>query len=179
VICEAIREETDAEIVFTPGYRWGTTVLPGEDITVDHVYEMTAITYPDVYTFEMTGEKLKLILEDVADNAFNKNPLYQQGGDMSRLLGVEYEIKIDAPAGKRLRNIKVNGKDLDPKRSYVISAWGGNLYRAGKNVRPDHRPVYDIVIEYIKRHKRINPPTESNVKVLDFNCGCPKKGGIC
>ncbi|MDQ7056155.1 MAG: 5'-nucleotidase C-terminal domain-containing protein [Persephonella sp.] len=132
IIGEAIREETDAEIVFTPGYRWGTTVLPGEHITVDNVYEMTAITYPDVYTFEMTGEKLKAILEDIADNAFNENPLYQQGGDMSRLLGVEYEIKLGAPAGKRLRNIKVNGKDLDPNRSYVVSAWGGNLYRAGK-----------------------------------------------
>jgi sulfur-oxidizing protein SoxB len=179
VIGEAIREETDAEIVFTPGYRWGTTILPGEEITVDNVYEMTAITYPDVYTFEMTGEKLKLILEDIADNAFNENPLYQQGGDMSRLLGVEYEIKLGAPAGKRLRNIKVNGKDLDPKRSYVISAWGGNLYRAGKNVRPKHRPVYEIVIDYIKRHKIVNPPLKSNVKVLDVKCGCPKKGGIC
>ena len=179
VICEAIKEETDAEIVFTPGYRWGTTILPGEDITVDNVYEMTAITYPDVYTFEIKGEKLKMILEDIADNTFNKNPLYQQGGDMSRLLGMEYEIKLGAPAGKRLRNIKVNGKDLDPNRYYLISAWGGNLYRAGKNVRPDHRPVYEIVIDYLKRHKTVNPPLKSNVRVIDVKCGCPKKGGIC
>ncbi|RUM48091.1 MAG: thiosulfohydrolase SoxB [Hydrogenothermus sp.] len=179
LICEAIRDKTDAEIVFTPGYRWGTTILPGQDITVDNVYEMTAITYPDVYTFEMTGEQLKMILEDVADNAFNKNPLYQQGGDMSRLLGVEYEIKLGAPAGKRLRNIKVNGKDLDPKRSYVVSAWGGNLYKAGKNVRPDHPPVYDVVIEYIKKQKIIKVPYESNVKILDLDCGCPTEGGIC
>ena len=140
---------------------------------------MTAITYPDVYTFEIKGEKLKMILEDIADNTFNKNPLYQQGGDMSRLLGMEYEIKLGAPAGKRLRNIKVNGKDLDPNRYYLISAWGGNLYRAGKNVRPDHRPVYEIVIDYLKRYKTVNPPLKSNVRVIDVKCGCPKKGGIC
>lgn len=179
LIGEAIRDKTDAEIVFTPGYRWGTTILPGEEITVDNVYEMTAITYPDVYTFEMTGEQIKMILEDIADNAFNANPLYQQGGDMSRLLGLEYEIKLGAPAGTRLRNIKVNGKDLDPKRSYVVSAWGGNLYRVGKNVRPDHPPVYDVVIEYIKKQKVVKVPYESNVKVLDVKCGCPKEGGIC
>ena len=178
VIMDAIKEETDCEIVFSPGYRWGTTILPGEDITVDNVYEMTAITYPDVYTFEMTGSQLKMILEDVADNAFNSNPIYQQGGDMSRLLGMEYEIKLGAPAGKRLRNIKVNGKDLKPNRSYIVAAWGGNLYRAGKNPKK-YKPVYDIVINYIKKHKNINPPTKSNVKILDFDCGCPKKGGIC
>lgn len=179
LIGEAIRDRTDAEIVFTPGYRWGTTILPGQDITVDNVYEMTAITYPDVYTFEMTGEQIKMILEDIADNAFNENPLYQQGGDMSRLLGLEYEIKLGAPRGKRLRNIKVNGKDLDPKRSYVVSAWGGNLYRVGKNVRPDHPPVYDVVIDYIKKQKIIKVPYESNVKILDVKCGCPMEGGIC
>ncbi|NPA52835.1 MAG: thiosulfohydrolase SoxB [Aquificae bacterium] len=178
VISEAIKEETDAEIVFTPGYRWGTTILPEEEITVDNIYEMTAITYPDVYRFEMKGSQLKMILEDIADNVFNENPLYQQGGDMSRLLGMEYEIKITAPMGKRLRNIYVNGKPFDPNRYYVLAAWGGNLHRAGRNAKK-FRPVYDIVIDYVKRKKVVAPPLKSNVKVIDINCGCPKKGGIC
>jgi len=179
VIMDAIKEETDCEIVFNPGYRWGTTILPGDNITVDDVYSMTAITYPDVYTFELTGNQIKMLLEDIADNVFNPNPLYQQGGDMSRLLGVEYEIKISGETGKRISNIKINGKDIDYNRSYVVSAWGGNLYRAGKNVRPDHKPVYDITINYIKRHKVVKPSEKSNVKVLDVNCGCPDNKGVC
>ncbi len=178
VIMDAIKEETDCEIVFNPGYRWGTTLLPGDNITVDDVYSMTAITYPDVYRFELTGEQIKNLLEDVADNAFNSNPLYQQGGDMSRTLGLDYDIKISAPTGKRLSNIKVNGKDLDPNRSYVVASWGGNLYRAGKNAKK-FRPVYDITIDYIKRVKVVNPPLKSNVRVLDFDCGCPTDKGEC
>lgn len=178
VIMDAIKEETDCEIVFNPGYRWGTTLLPGDNITVDDVYSMTAITYPDVYRFELTGTQIKNLLEDIADNAFNSNPLYQQGGDMSRTLGLDYDIKISAPTGKRLSNIKVNGRDLDPNRTYVVASWGGNLYKAGKNAKK-FRPVYDITIDYIKRVKNVNPPLKSNVRVLDYACGCPTDKGEC
>ncbi|WP_028950265.1 thiosulfohydrolase SoxB [Sulfurihydrogenibium subterraneum] len=178
VIMDALKEETDCEIVFNPGYRWGTTVLPGGNITVDDVYSMTAITYPDVYRFELTGQQIKNLLEDIADNVFNSNPLYQQGGDMSRTLGLDYEIKISAPTGQRISNIKVNGKDLDPNRSYVVASWGGNLYRAGKNAKK-FRPVYDITIDYLKRVKVVNPPLKSNVKILDVGCGCPTSEGKC
>lgn len=159
-------------------YRWGTTLLPGDDITVDDVYSMTAITYPDVYRFEMTGSQIKNILEDIADNVFNSNPLYQQGGDMSRTLGLEYEIRINGEPGKRLSNIKVNGKDLNPNRNYVVAAWGGNMHRAGKNIKK-LRPVYDITIDYIKRVKVVNPPQRSNVKIVDYPCGCPDNTGRC
>ncbi len=178
VIMDAIKDETDCEIVFNPGYRWGTTLLPGDNITVDDVYSMTAITYPNVYRFELTGAQIKNILEDVADNAFNSNPLYQQGGDMSRTLGLDYDIKISAPTGQRLSNIKVNGKDLDTNRTYVVASWGGNLYKAGKNAKK-FRPVYDITIDYIKRVKEVNPPLKSNVRVLDYVCGCPTDRGEC
>ncbi|MCX7738138.1 MAG: thiosulfohydrolase SoxB [Hydrogenothermaceae bacterium] len=178
VIMEAIKEEADCEIVFNSGYRWGTTLLSGDDITVDDVYSMTAITYPDVYKFEMTGSQMKNILEDIADNVFNSNPLYQQGGDMSRALGLEYEIRINGEPGKRLSNIKVNGKDLDPNRNYVVAAWGGNMHRAGKNIKK-LRPVYDITIDYIKRVKVVNPPQRSNVKIVDYPCGCPDNTGGC
>ncbi len=180
LIGEAIRDKMDSEIVFTPGYRWGTTLLPGDDILVDNVYEMTAITYPEVYTFELKGAKIAQLLEDIADNVFNSNPLYQQGGDMSRLTGVTYDIKISGKTGKRIKNLKINGKDLNPNRNYVISSWGGNLQNAGSKLRKDKiEPVYDIVTSYIKKKKNINIQNKSNVRVLDFKCGCPNKGGVC
>jgi len=180
LIGEAIRDAMDCEIAFTPGYRWGTTLLPGDDILVDNVYEMTAITYPEVYTFELKGARIKQLLEDIADNVFNPNPLYQQGGDMSRLTGVSYDIAIDAPTGKRIGNVRINGKELDPDRNYVVSAWGGNLQNAGKNLKEEKiRPVYEVVMEYVKRKGSVDVSNRSNVRVLDVACGCPKNGGVC
>lgn len=176
LIGDAIRDQMDSEIVFTPGYRWGTTVLPGDDILLDNVYEMTAITYPEVYTFEINGGRLKVLLEDIADNVFNKNPLYQQGGDMSRLTGVTYDIMINTDAGKRIHNIKVNGKPLNESRSYVISSWGGNLQNAGDNLRESKIDnVYDIVARYIKRVGVVDISTKSGINILDYKCGCPTK----
>ncbi len=180
LIGEAIRDTMDCEIAFTPGYRWGTTLLPGDPILVDNIYEMSAITYPEVYTFELKGERIAALLEDIADNVFNANPLYQQGGDMSRLTGVSYDIKINAPAGKRIHNLKINGKELDPKRNYVVSAWGGNLQNAGEKLREDKiAPVYDVVTKYVKRKGIIDISQKANVVVLDYGCGCPHKSGRC
>ncbi len=180
LIGEAIRDKMDCEISFTPGYRWGTTLLPGDDILVDNVYEMTAITYADVYTFELKGARIAQLLEDIADNVFNPNPLYQQGGDMSRLVGVSYDIKISEKSGKRIKNLKINGKEIDLNRDYVVSAWGGNLQNAGKNLRENLiEPVYDVVTKYVEKKGKIDISNRSNVNVLDFDCGCPKKGGIC
>ncbi|MRI83860.1 MAG: thiosulfohydrolase SoxB [Nitratiruptor sp.] len=180
LIGDAIRERMGCEIAFTPGYRWGTTLLPGEGIQMEHIYHMSAITYPEVYTFELKGAQIAQLLEDIADNVFNPNPLYQQGGDMSRLTGVEYAIQINAPTGKRIRQILVDGKPLDPNRSYLVSAWGGNLQRAGKGLREDRiEPVYEVVARYVAQQKRIDIPDRSNVRVLDYECGCPKRGGLC
>ncbi|HRF57855.1 MAG TPA: 5'-nucleotidase C-terminal domain-containing protein, partial [Campylobacterales bacterium] len=121
------------------------------------------------YTFEMGGEQFHKLLEDIADNVFNPNPIYQQGGDMSRLTGVTYDITIGAGYGKRITNLRVGGKPLDAKKSYLMSAWGGNVQKAGKNLREDKiAPVYDITIDYIKRQKVVSAPETSNVKVLDF-----------
>lgn len=166
VIMEAIRAKYDPEIVFSPAYRWGATVPSGAVITLDDVFNMTAVTYPNVYTFDMKGEQLKLILEDVCDNVFNPDPFFQQGGDMSRLLGVTYDCHINGAAFDRLHNIMVNGKPLDPNRKYKISAWGGNLYRAGENVRPGVEPVYDVVADYVRRKGKVNAPTASNVRIV-------------
>jgi len=167
----------DSDISFTPGYRWGTTVLGGEPITMDSVYDMTAITYPNVYTFELVGKHIRSLLEDIADNVFNPNPLYQQGGDMSRLGGVTYDIKIGAPSGKRISNIMVKGKPLDDRKVYKVSSWGGNLQNAGTNLRDSlTRPVYDVTADYIRRQKSVNIDGTSNVNILDYDCGCPRKG---
>ncbi|MFZ5375837.1 MAG: thiosulfohydrolase SoxB [Campylobacterota bacterium] len=177
LINDAILSAMDSDISFTPGYRWGTTVLGGDPITMDNVYEMTGITYPNVYTFELGGKQIRTLLEDIADNVFNANPLYQQGGDMSRLGNVTYDIKIGAESGKRISNLMVGGKALDDGKTYKVSSWGGNLQNAGRNLREQlTRPVYDVTAEYIRRQKTVNISGNSNVRIMDYACGCPKKG---
>jgi len=179
LIGQAIQEKMKSDIVFTPGYRWGTTVLPGDAITKDNVYEMTAITYPEVYTFDLKGDKIANLMEDIADNVFNENPLLQQGGDMSRLTGASYSITIDAKSGKRISDFMIGGKPIDLKKTYRVSSWGGNLQSAGKNLDKETPAVYDVVADYIRKEKVIDIPLKSNVKVLDFDCGCPVKGAKC
>lgn len=179
LIGQAIQADAKSDIVFTPGYRWGTTVLPNDEITKEHVYEMTAITYPEVYTFDLKGEKIAKLMEDIADNVFNANPLLQQGGDMSRLTGASYSIKIDAKSGERISDFMIGGKPIDLKKTYRVSSWGGNLQNAGENVDKETPAVYDVVAAYIREQKVIEIPLESNVKVLDVACGCPVKEAKC
>lgn len=177
LINDAIMDEMKCDISFTPGYRWGTTVLAGEDILMENVYEMCGITYPNVYTFELKGARIATLLEDIADNVFNANPLYQQGGDMSRLGGVTYSIAVANKAGQRISDLKVGGKPIDLEKTYVVSSWGGNLQNAGSNLQKDKiRPVYDIVRDYIKRQKVVDVSNEGNVTLVDYSCGCPTKG---
>jgi sulfur-oxidizing protein SoxB len=166
LIVEAIKDTYDPEIVFSPGYRWGTTLLPGDTITMKDVYDHTSITYPNVWTFDMRGEQLWMIFEDILDNLFNPDPYQQQGGDFSRLLGVEMIVKINAPLLKRIpiESIKIDGKPFNPKKLYKISAWGGNLYRAGTNLRPGARPVYDVVRDYLKKKKKVRIEANSGIK---------------
>jgi len=159
------------DIVFSPGYRWGATLLPGQDITINDVYDFTAITYPNVYVFKLKGSQIKSLLEDMADNVFNPNPIYQQGGDMPRLSkNVYYEIKINEPEGKRFQVIKINGKDLEPNKEYVAATYGGELYKIGTLVQ-DAKPIpaYELLINYIKskRHIEINTNPRNLFKVLD------------
>ena len=177
LINDAIMDEMKCDISFTPGYRWGTTVLAGGDILMDNVYEMCGITYPDVYTFELKGARISTLLEDIADNVFNANPMYQQGGDMSRLGGITYDINIAAKSGERISNLLVGGKPIDPKKTYTVSSWGGNLQNAGENLdKSKTRPVYDVTRDYIKRQKVVDVSNESNVNILDYDCGRPTKG---
>ncbi|SHK53096.1 thiosulfohydrolase SoxB [Thermocrinis minervae] len=172
----AIVDHYGVDIAQSPGYRWGTTILPGEKITVEDLMDYMAITYPNVWIIRRTGEQIKAAWEDVADNVFNPNPFYQQGGDMSRIYGAEYELMVNAPMGQRIRNIKVKGKDLDPKKTYLVAVWGGPPPPAeilDPNFKP--RPVYDVVLEYVRKIKHISIDPRPNVKVLDTKYRLPEE----
>ncbi|MHA1598398.1 MAG: thiosulfohydrolase SoxB [Alphaproteobacteria bacterium] len=161
LICQAMLEERDAEIALSPGFRWGRTLPPGSDITVDDVFTQTAISYPNCYRTEMTGEFLKVILEDVADNLFNTDPYYQQGGDMVRVGGMGYAIDITKPIGERITNMThlKTGQLIDASRKYVVSGW------ASVNEGTQGPPIYDVVMDYIRKKKVINVPENTSIKL--------------
>ena len=162
VICQALLQERDAEIAMSPGFRWGASLLPGQAITVDDVHHHTSITYPNVYRNEMTGEFLKVILEDVADNLFNTDPYYQQGGDMVRVGGMSYTIDINQKIGSRISNMTSlkDGKPIDPAKSYVVAGW------ASVNEGTEGPAAYDLVAQYIEREKVVKVPDNDTVKVI-------------
>ena len=162
VICDALLQERDAEIALSPGFRWGATLLPGQDITVEEVYNHTSITYAKVYRNEMTGEFLKTVLEDVADNLFNPDPYYQQGGDMVRVGGLGYTIDINKKIGSRISNMTLlkDGKPIDPNRRYVVAGW------ASVNPGTEGPNAYDLVSSYVAKKKVITAGKRAAVKVL-------------
>jgi sulfur-oxidizing protein SoxB len=161
LICQAMIEERDAEIALSPGFRWGRTLPPGSDITVDDVFTQTAISYPNCYRSEMTGELLKTILEDVADNLYNIDPYYQQGGDMVRVGGMGYAIDPHKPMGSRISEMThlKTGQLIEPSKTYVVSGW------ASVNEGTQGPPVYDVVMDYIRKKKVINVPENTNITV--------------
>ncbi|MEJ2683182.1 MAG: thiosulfohydrolase SoxB [Candidatus Sulfobium sp.] len=148
VICDALIDHYDVDFALSPGFRWGRTVLQGP-ITADDVYSQTALTYPNTYKATMKGSRLKDVLEDIADNLFNPDPYKQQGGDMVRTRGLDFTIEVNASMGGRIRDLKVRGKPMDPNKDYTMSGWASMAEQPGP-------PVFDIVIEYIKKKKNIN-----------------------
>lgn len=162
VICQALLEGRDAEISMSPGFRWGSSVIPGQEITMDHVYNQTAITYPAAYRQTMTGETIKAILEDVADNLFHPDPYYQQGGDMVRVGGLAYTIDPTKEIGSRISNMTSvkSGKPIDPARDYVVAGW------ASVNEGTEGPPVWDVVADHIRSKKVIEQPESQLVKVV-------------
>lgn len=161
LICQALLDERDAEIALSPGFRWGATLLPGQEITLDDVYSMTSITYPAAYRQEMSGEMLKLIMEDVADNLFNPDPYYQQGGDMVRVGGMGYTIDVHKPIGERISNMTFlkDGTPIDPKRNYVVTGW------ASVNEGTEGPPVYDLVSRWIEKQGTVKVAPNSAIEV--------------
>lgn len=162
LLCQAMLEEREADLSFSPGTRWGASVLPGEAITWEDVYNMTAITYPNCYRIDMTGENLKLVLEDVADNLFNVDPYYQQGGDMVRVGGLGYTIDINEKIGSRISNMTLlnTGEPIEASRSYKIAGW------ASINENVQGPPIWDVVAKYIKRKGVIDLAPNQSIKVI-------------
>ncbi len=150
VICDALMEVQDAPVAFSPGFRWGVSVMPGEAITFDHVMTQTAITYPTVTRTNMTGSRIKQVLEDVADNLFNKDPYYQQGGDMVRVGGLKYAIDPNGEIGSRITDMELDGKPLDPNKEYPVAGWASVAQPL------DGKPIWDLVSEYLRAKKTIS-----------------------
>ncbi len=162
LICDALIEVKNAQIAFSPGFRWGVSVLPGEPITFEHVMTQTGITYPITTLNNLSGEAIKNILEDVADNLFNEDPYYQQGGDMVRVGGLKYAIDPSAGMGKRITDMELDGEAIQPNKEYAVAGWASVQEQEGGV------PIWDVVAEYLRDQKTIshielNEPTLKNV----------------
>ena len=152
VILDALMAVHGTEIAFSPGFRWGTSLLPGETITMERLLDHTAITYPASTVNEFTGERIKAILEDVCDNLFNPDPYYQQGGDMVRVGGLTYRCAPRALLGKRISDLRLAGKPLDATRKYKVAGW------AAVAEHVEGPPVWEVVAQYLRAHKTLAPP---------------------
>lgn len=161
VICDSILEERDTEIALSPGFRWGTTVLPEQKITIDDIYSQTSMNYPEVYRMEMTGKRLKEIMEDVCDNLFNIDPFFQQGGDMVRVGGFTYTCAPKKPMGHRITDMRLisSGDLIESGKTYVVGGWG-SVQRdvSGPN-------IYNVLENYILRKEEIKPMNNRPIKV--------------
>ncbi len=162
LICDALLSERDAEIALSPGVRWGPSILPGQDITREDIFNVTAMTYPNAYRTEMTGEFLKVVLEDVGDNLFNPDPYYQQGGDMVRVGGMGFKMDIAKPQGERISEMTLlsSGEAIDPARSYVVAGW------ASVNEGTEGPPIWDVVESHIARLGTVGEGARTPVAVV-------------
>jgi sulfur-oxidizing protein SoxB len=162
LICDALIAERDAEIALSPGFRWGASVLPDQDITREDIYNATAITYPAAYRMTMTGARLKEVLEDVADNLFNPDPYYQQGGDMVRAGGISYAIDVGQPIGRRISELRMQrtGGLIEPDKDYVVAGW------ASVNEGTQGPPIWDVVSSYVASKRVVAPAESDRVRVL-------------
>jgi sulfur-oxidizing protein SoxB len=160
LILDAIMEVQGADLGFSPGFRWGTTILPGQAITFDHLMDQTAITYPQATVTEMSGEQIKMILEDVGDNLFNPDPYYQQGGDMVRVGGLEYTCDPNAKIGNRIQDMRLKDKPLDASKKYKVAGWAP----VGEGATGE--PVWDVVARYLRDKKTITPRKLNQPKLI-------------
>ena len=166
MICDALRRELDCEIALSPGFRWGTTSLAGQPITMEDVLSETAITYPETYAQIMTGSQIKDVLEDVCDNLFNPDPYYQQGGDMVRVGGLSYTCSPNESIGKRISDLKLDsGSPLQAGKSYKVAGWASVNEQKGA-------PVWDVVANYLRAAKLPAMRTSRvNLQGVDGNRG--------
>ncbi|MBR9852616.1 MAG: thiosulfohydrolase SoxB [Rhodobacteraceae bacterium] len=162
LICDALISERDAEIALSPGVRWGPSLIPGQDITREDIFGVTSMSYGEAYRTEFTGEFLKVVLEDVADNIFNPDPYYQQGGDMVRTGGLGYRIDISKPQGQRISNMTLlkTGEPIDPARNYIVAGW------ASVNEGTEGPKIWDVVESHIRKLGTVTIPENNSVDVV-------------
>ena len=161
LICQAMIEEREADISLSPGVRWGPSILPGQDITREDIWNVTSMSYGKVYRTEMTGEFIHIILEDVADNLFNPDPYYQQGGDMVRIGGMGYRIDINKSQGERISELTLlkTGEKIDPSKVYIVAGW------ASVNEGTEGPQIWDLVENYISRNGSVKVHPNNSVQV--------------
>jgi sulfur-oxidizing protein SoxB len=162
LICDALISEREADIALSPGVRWGPSLLPGQDITREDIWNVTSMTYGAAYRTEMTGEFLHVVLEDVADNLFNPDPYYQQGGDMVRTGGLGYRIDITKPQGERISDMTLlrTGEKIDPAKTYQIAGW------ASVNEGTEGPQIWDVVESHIRKQGTVTVAPNDSVQVV-------------
>ena len=162
LICQAMIEEREADISLSPGVRWGPSILPVQDITREDIWNVTSMSYGKVYRTEMTGEFIHIILEDVADNLFNPDPYYQQGGDMVRIGGIGYRIYINKSQGERISDLTLlkTGERIDPSKVYIVAGW------ASVNEGTEGPQIWDLVENYISRNGSVKVHQNNSVQVI-------------
>ncbi len=159
LILDALLKRGDAQVAFSPGFRWGVSIVPGQEITLDDVYSHTALTYPNTWVRELTGREIHQIMEDVADNLFHPDPYYRQGGDMVRMGGLTYTIEPARPLGRRIRDVKIGGRPLEPARRYKATGWASIAEASGP-------PVWDVVADHLRSLKRVKLDPRPRVRVV-------------
>ncbi|WP_298678275.1 thiosulfohydrolase SoxB [uncultured Lentibacter sp.] len=161
LICNALISEREADIAMSPGVRWGPSILPGQEITREDIWNVTSMTYGEAYRSEMTGEFIKVILEDVGDNLFNPDPYYQQGGDMVRIGGMGYKIDVSKPQGERISDMTLlkTGEAIDPAKNYVVAGW------ASVNEGTEGPQIWDVVENHIRKQGTIKLEENNSVQV--------------
>jgi len=160
LIVDALIDVKGADLAFSPGFRWGTSLLPGDNITMEDLMSQVAITYPATTLTDMSGAFIKTVLEDVADNLFNPDPYYQQGGDMVRVGGLDYTIDPMASQGNRISNMTLNGQLLEANKSYKVAGWAS----VAENV--EGTPIWDVVAEWLQSKKSIPLVEAKQPKVI-------------
>ena len=161
LLCNALIDEREADIALSPGFRWGPSLLPGQDITREDLFNATAMSYPEAYRTEMTGDFLHVILEDVADNLFNPDPYYQQGGDMVRVGGMGYSIDVSKPQGSRITDMTIlkTGEKVEANKSYQVAGW------ASVNENTEGPAIWDVAESWIKKQETVSIDPNTSVKV--------------
>ena len=162
LILDAMLEVKDAQIAFSPGFRWGTTLLPGDAITMEDVMDWSAITYPYATLNDISGEMIKTILEDVCDNLFNPDPYYQQGGDMVRVGGMTYACAPNAKMGERITDMRLDGKPIEAKKTYKVAGWAPVAEGA------HGEPIWDVITAYLRHRKSIAEPRLNLPRLVGF-----------